>query len=92
MPDDIELTPEEYTKLREEMLMWLSRNGFLIEERGENLVLTPRAQLESDNTYTLDSNFAIVSASGEFASKKKRAYMQIQVTKAFESILTIMKS
>lgn len=89
---DIEMTVEEYEKVREEMLMWFSRNGFLIEERGENLVLTSRAQPESNNEYTLDANFAIVSASGEFASKKKRAYMQIQTTKAFESILAVMKS
>lgn len=88
---DIEMTVEEYEKVRVELLQFFSVQGFLVEEKGEKMILTPRTPPGTDIRFVLDENFQVVSSSGSGLDKKKPAYLQAQITKQFQLILTVMR-
>ncbi|MCK5601569.1 hypothetical protein KAR91_06870 [Candidatus Pacearchaeota archaeon] len=88
---DIEMTVEEYEKARVELLQFFSVQGFLVEEKEEKMILRPRAPPDTDVRFVIDENFQVVSSSGSGLGKKKVAYLQMQITKQFQIIMTAMR-
>jgi hypothetical protein len=89
---DIEMTVEEYEKVRVELLQFFSVQGFLVEEKEEKMILTPRAPPDTDVRFVINENFQVVSSTGSGLGKKKVAYLQAQITRQFQFILAEMRS
>ena len=84
MSDEVQLTEEQYEKIRGEILKWLSCQGFYLDEKDGDIFC--RAQQDHNSYVIIDSNFNITQGAGSMKDKKKVAYMQSMLTVQMQRI------